>query len=101
MRKLLDKLLRVFLLILLLILAGLGYLLFTESGSRNLEQLAMHFLPQLSIENPSGRLLGDYRIDRLGWKEDAASVEATQLHLQSDFSAIFRAEIRVLGLEME
>ncbi|MEJ2321025.1 MAG: translocation/assembly module TamB domain-containing protein [Gammaproteobacteria bacterium] len=101
MRKLIDKLLRLVLLLILLILAGVFYLLFTESGSRNLERLAMHYLPQLSIEDPSGKILGDYRIGRLRWNEEAVSIDAVQFHLASDFSAIFRKEIRVLTLELE
>ena len=89
------------LLLLILLVAALYWLLFTESGSRKLEQLAMHYLPQLSIEDPRGRILGDYSIGRLGWKEDAATVDVTRLHLQSDFSAIFSREIRGVSLEIE
>ncbi|MGD8678442.1 MAG: translocation/assembly module TamB domain-containing protein, partial [Chromatiales bacterium] len=101
MRKVVKTVLWSLLLLLVLLFAGLYWLLFTESGSRKVEQLAMHYMPQLSIENPAGRILVDYRIERLGWKEDAATVEATRLHLQSDFSAFFRREIRGVRLEME
>ena len=101
MRKVVKGLLWSLLLVLVLLFAVLYWLLFTENGSRKLEQLAMHYLPQLSIEDSSGRLLGDYRIGRLGWEEDAASVDATRLRLQSDFSAFFREGVRGVRLEME
>jgi translocation and assembly module TamB len=101
MRKIIKRLLWSMLLLLILLVAGLYWLLFTESGSRKSEQIAMHFLPQLSIGNPSGEILGDYRIDRLGWKDDAANIEATRLRLLSDFSSIYRREIRGVRLEMD
>jgi autotransporter translocation and assembly factor TamB len=101
MRKIVKGLLWSLLLLLVLLFSALYWLLFTDNGSRKLEQLAMHYLPQLSIEDSSGRVLGDYRIGRLGWKEDAASVDATRLHLQSDFSAFFSKGIRGVRLEME
>ncbi|MGD1991321.1 MAG: hypothetical protein PVF16_06935, partial [Chromatiales bacterium] len=101
MRKIVKGLLWSLLLLLVLLFAVLYWLLFTENGSRKLEQVAMHYLPQLSIENPSGKILVDYRIDRLGWKDDAASVEVTRLQLLSDFSAFFRREIRGVRIEVE
>lgn len=101
MRKVLKWLLSGLLLLLILLLAGLYWLLFTESGSRKVEQLAMHFLPQLNIEDPRGRILGDYSIGRLGWKEDTATVDVTRLQLVSDFSAFFSREIRGVRLEIE
>ena len=101
MRKVIKSLLWALLLFLLLLLAVLYWVLFTENGSRKLEQLAMHYLPQLSIEDSRGRILGDYSIGRLGWKEDAATVDVTRLHLRSDFSALFRREIRGVRLEVE
>ncbi len=101
MRKAIKRVLWTLLLLLVLLFAGLYWLLFTESGSRKVEQLAMHFLPQLSIEDSDGRILADYRIGRLGWEEDAATINVTRLHLISDFSAFFRREIRGVRLEME
>ena len=70
MRKVVKPVLWSLLLLLVLLFAGLYWLLFTESGSRKLEQIAMHFLPQLTIENPDGILLKEYRIERFHWQDD-------------------------------
>lgn len=101
MRKVVKTVLWSLLLLLVLLFAGLYWLLFTESGSRKLEQIAMHFLPQLTIENPDGILLKEYRIERFHWQDDIATVEATGLLLESDFSGLLRGEIRILQLGLE
>ena len=97
-RKLIDKLLR-WLLLLLLVAGGLlVYLLATESGSRNLERLAMHFLPQLAIEQASGRILGDYRVGRLAWKDAAATLVADRVDFRGVFSGLLHGEMVVQRL---
>ena len=101
MRKIIKSLLWTLLLLLILLVAALYWLLFTESGSRKLEQLAMHYLPQLTIENASGRLLGNYRVDHVQWLDDTANVEATEMVLASDFSALLSGRITILELGLE
>lgn len=101
MRKVVTRVLWSLLLLLVLLFAGLYWLLFTESGSRKLEQLAMHYLPQLSIENPDGILLRDYKVQRFHWEDDAATVRASALFLESDFSGLLRGEIRIVEVGLE
>lgn len=98
-RKLIDRLLRWALILLLLLLGLLFYLLFTESGSRNIEKLAMNTLPQLQIENPAGRIFGDYRIGKFKWQDASVTAVAEAVDFQGAFGSLLQGEFVVRKLD--
>ncbi len=55
----------------ILLVAGIGLVLGTESGSR----WALARVPGLSVENFHGKIGGHWRADRLVWQQDATRVE--------------------------
>lgn len=67
--------------LLLLLLAGLIFILYTETGLKYLASYTTKFIPQLHLENPRGSALGKAQFSRLSWQQEGVTVEISDAKL--------------------
>mgnify|MGYP000586730345 CR=1 FL=1 len=64
--------------LLVLLLVGLTFLLYTEAGLKYLASSSSQYVPQLKLQNPSGSLLGETQFSLISWQQEGVSIEISQ-----------------------